>query len=309
MTISRNHRMACLALGLIATLGGAASAADVAVVPGVVLRLIDEADAPARVAGWIADVRVREGDRVERGATLALLDDADVRLEVVGAEVERSIAELVAGDDVPERYAAKAAEVAEAELRRSQDSVARFAGSVSRSQLDVERLGLDKARLEHEKAQQTRRQAELGLRLATAKLDVARGEVERRRIVAPLSGVVVEALVRPGEWLEPGQRAFRIVEPRRLKAEGFAAATDARGMAPEMTVELSSAGATDGADDDMRLAVGTLVFVSPEIDPVTGQVRVWAEIDNADGALRPGDRATLRVMGTLGATTTFGGAP
>ena len=33
---------------------------------------------------------------------------------------------------------------------------------------------------------------------------------------------------------------------------------------------------------------GKIVFVSPEIDPVNGQVRVWAEIDNTDFKLRPG---------------------
>ena len=33
---------------------------------------------------------------------------------------------------------------------------------------------------------------------------------------------------------------------------------------------------------------GTVSFVSPEVDPITGQVRIWAEIDNRAGRLRPG---------------------
>ena len=40
---------------------------------------------------------------------------------------------------------------------------------------------------------------------------------------------------------------------------------------------------------------GKVVFVSPEIDPVNGQVRVWAEIDNKDGRLRPGLPAKMVV--------------
>ncbi len=42
---------------------------------------------------------------------------------------------------------------------------------------------------------------------------------------------------------------------------------------------------------------GQIVFVSPEVDPITGQVRVWAEIDNKDSRLRPGQPAKMVVGG------------
>ena len=35
---------------------------------------------------------------------------------------------------------------------------------------------------------------------------------------------------------------------------------------------------------------GTLKFISPETDPVTGQVRVWAEIDNARAGFARGSK-------------------
>ena len=38
---------------------------------------------------------------------------------------------------------------------------------------------------------------------------------------------------------------------------------------------------------------GKVAFVSPEVDPITGQVRVWAEIDNAAGKLRPGQNVRM----------------
>jgi macrolide-specific efflux system membrane fusion protein len=40
---------------------------------------------------------------------------------------------------------------------------------------------------------------------------------------------------------------------------------------------------------------GALRFVSPEIDPVTHQVRVWAEIDNRQLRLRPGQQGQLLI--------------
>jgi multidrug efflux pump subunit AcrA (membrane-fusion protein) len=41
---------------------------------------------------------------------------------------------------------------------------------------------------------------------------------------------------------------------------------------------------------------GKVVFVSPEINPVNGQARVWAEIDNASGLLRPGLRPQMKIQ-------------
>jgi len=40
---------------------------------------------------------------------------------------------------------------------------------------------------------------------------------------------------------------------------------------------------------------GKISFVSPEINPVNNQTRVWAEIENPDLKLKPGMRASLIV--------------
>jgi macrolide-specific efflux system membrane fusion protein len=45
---------------------------------------------------------------------------------------------------------------------------------------------------------------------------------------------------------------------------------------------------------------GTVTFVSPEVNPINRQVRVWAEFDNADGRLRPGLAARLTVKVSSG---------
>jgi hypothetical protein len=37
------------------------------------------------------------------------------------------------------------------------------------------------------------------------------------------------------------------------------------------------------------------VFVSPEVNPVNGQVRVWAEVENRGLLLRPGLQAALTI--------------
>ena len=42
---------------------------------------------------------------------------------------------------------------------------------------------------------------------------------------------------------------------------------------------------------ETRELPGRIVFVDPQINAVNGQYRVWAEVENPDGLLRPGHRA------------------
>ena len=67
----------------------------------------------------------------------------------------------------------------------------------------------------------------LEMRQQESELNAARAEITRRRIVAPFDGVIVQIYARKGEWAEPGQKALRIVNVDRLKAEGFIRAEDA----------------------------------------------------------------------------------
>lgn len=258
-------------------------------VESVVLRLIAEADVPAQEAGVLTNVAVREGDAVKKDAVLATIDDQVARMAELAAKLKYEVAHEKATNDVQVRYARKAAEVAEAELHRSTESVARFAKSVSQSQLDVERLNLEKSKLEAEQADHNQQVATLEMKSAQNELDAAKVQLARRRIVAPFDGTVVQVFVRLGEWVEPGQKALRIVDTRRLKAEGFLNAADAGGQLLGAPVELTLEGRTGESFP------GKLSFVSPEVDPITGQVRVWAEIDNRSGALRPGQPVHMRI--------------
>ena len=256
------------------------------VVESVVLRLLEEAEVPAQEAGVLTEVAVREGQRVKKGQLLAQIDDQVARLAADAAQAQFEIARAKATNDVRMRFAKKSLEVSQAELRRSTESIERFAKSVSQSQLDVEQLTVEKNQLEAEQAEHEHEVAVLEMKAQENELSAARNQVARRQIVAPFDGVIVQIYVRRGEWVEPGQQALRIVNVDRLKAEGFIAAA----RATVALVGKSVAIAVDGLESDTA-PNGKMVFVSPEVDPITGQVRVWAEIDNRDGRLRPGQPA------------------
>jgi macrolide-specific efflux system membrane fusion protein len=267
-----------------------APAAEPLEVESVVLHLLSEAEVPAQEAGLVTNLAVREGARVQPGDALAHIDDEVARLAAAATELQYNVAAAKATNDIRLRFAQKALEVSEAELRRSTESIERFPKSVSQSQLDVERLTVEKNRLELEQAVHEHQVAQLEMKVKDHERTAAQAAVARRRITSPLAGVVVQVLVRQGEWVEPGQPALRIVNVDRLKAEGFVPAQQAQNLV-DRSVQLT----VDVENEAAAAFTGKIAFVSPEVDPITRQVRVWAEIDNRDGRLRPGQPVKMVV--------------
>lgn len=266
-------------------------AAEPTRIADVLVTLIEQAESPAREAGLLAELPIVPGQTVAAGQLLAKIDDLDARLRVEKATAEVEIAQAEAANDTKVRFAKAAAEVAQAELQRALDSRGRFERSVSQTELDKLQLEADRGRLAVEQAQHELQLTQQTLRLKLKERELATAALQRRAIESPLAGVVAEVLRRRGEWVEPGQAVVRIVRVDRLRVEGFLSAEQASDRLVGRAVRLSLA--TSGpAFGDLP---GVITFVSPEIDPVNGQVRIWAEIDNRARHLRPGMRGSLTI--------------
>ncbi|MBC8870600.1 MAG: HlyD family efflux transporter periplasmic adaptor subunit [Planctomycetes bacterium] len=258
-------------------------------VDSVLLASIEEREVPAQEAGVLSRLAAREGAFVQEGELLAQIDDADARLELARAEIELENARRNAQNNIKVRVSKKAAEVAAAELKRALASRERYPKSVSETEVDRLRLAAEHADLQVEQAEYELETAQLALRVNENEVDRAKHQTERRRIVAPISGRVVQIFRRSGEWVEPGQSVLRLLRIDRLKAVGFLDATqltrDLTGRPVKLRVKL--------AGDEPVEFPGEITFVHSEVNPVNGQVDFWAEIENRDLLLRPGLKATL----------------
>jgi multidrug efflux pump subunit AcrA (membrane-fusion protein) len=264
-------------------------AADAAVqIDSVVLRPLQAAEVPAQQTGLLDQIAVEEGQRVEENEVLATLDTVAARLAVEKARLEQMQAEQRANNRLSIQYAMKALEVAKAEVRRSLESIEKFAKSISQSQLDVEQLTVEKLQLEQQQAEHDLALEGIGLQLKQTELEAAQVLLEKHRIRAPFAGTVVLVRGRVGEWVEIGSPLLRLVAVDKLRAEGFLSVEQASADLVGKQVTFTS---TIG--DKQMQTTGELRFVSPEMDPVTRQVRVWAALDNSDGALRPGQQGTM----------------
>jgi macrolide-specific efflux system membrane fusion protein len=257
----------------------------------VVLTLIEQVEVSARQTGVLDSVAATEGQTVKEGDLLASLENNEQRLAVDKARIEAEIAAKQAASDVKIRYARKSFDVASAEEKRAVESAEKFSKSVSQTELDELRLTKERASLETEQATEDRDVARLTADLKRNALDTAKYNLSRCEIRSPLIGVVVQIKRRRGEWVQPGDVVMRIVRTDRLRVEAFLNSHDVGGDLMGRPVILS----VDLPGQTHSQFRGSIVYVSPEVNPVNGQFRVWAQIDNRDGRLRPGLQGSMTI--------------
>ena len=248
----------------------------------------------------------------------------EVEQEKNKLEVAARISQKQAESDVAVRLAEKSKDIAKYELDRAQKAKESFSGSISNSELNRLMVLFDQRTLEIEKAQEDRaisilkpqgdlaavqqqaeaiartqslaaekRQeqqvAQASLALAKSELAEAKLQLERRRLKAPFAATVVAVIRQPGEWVEPGSIVLRLIQLDRLRVEGFVSADQATGIQSGQRVRIVFPGNVG------KPVSGEITFVSPEVEPVNQQVRIWAEFENPERRIRPGLVASMEV--------------
>jgi macrolide-specific efflux system membrane fusion protein len=259
--------------------------------------LMDEAKVPAREAGVLLELAVREGDTVTKGEVIAKIDDNQPQMEKRKAKAEHDQAVAKAASDVDILYSQKAEAVAEKASEKAENAHRQSPGSVT----EVER---DRLKLEWEKTGLQIRQAELEQKLSTlaaaskgVEVEAAENAIERRLITSPLDGVVVQVFPHQGEWMQPGDPLARVVRTDKVKVEGY---VDASKWDPDQVRDRPVTVQVTLAMDRRETFPGRMVFVSP-LDESGGDYRVVAEVENRRGEtsqqwlLRPGKTVTMTV--------------
>jgi Cu(I)/Ag(I) efflux system membrane fusion protein len=112
-------------------------------------------------------------------------------------------------------------------------------------------------------------------------------------IRTPFGGTVTERLVREGEYVQPGTGLYRVADLSKLWVQLDAYETDLQLVDVGAPVELTVASVPD------RIFEGRVAFIDPTVDTKTRTVSLRVELDNPDGALRPGMFAEARLSGSI----------
>lgn len=160
------------------------------------------------VEGVISEVLVDKNDVVKKGDVLARLDAG---LESATAELRRVQSELTS--DVQAQQLAL--EFSERSLTRVKDLYEKKAASFSE---------LDKLKTEHAIAQQQLQQAIDRKRQAELEYKRSLADLQRRTLVSPIDGVVVERLKEPGEHID-FEPVLKLAKLDPLRVEVYAPAS------------------------------------------------------------------------------------
>ena len=272
----------------------AAATPEEPVLSRCLVSIVEEARVPAREAGVLVELSVKEGDTVRRGGAIARIDDSQPRFEKQKASAEHDQAIARAKSDVDVRYSVAAEKVAEAEVEKAVASNRRIPGSVTQVELARLQLNQKKSELQIEQAQLERQLSSLDARSKEVEVLAAENRINRRQIASPIDGMIVQVYPHLGEWMQPGDPLARVVRTDKLRVEGY---VDSSKYEPSMVHNRPVTVSVMFADEREESFKGRIVFVSPLVEP-GGDFRVWAEVENrqakdsVEWLLRAGQTAT-----------------
>ncbi len=255
--------------------------------------LINDVDVPAEEAGRLLAVNAKEGDYVEQDALIAQINDHQALLSKVAAELERDAAQVRADDDIEVRYSVKSFELAEAELNQDIEINRRSPGTVPATEIRRKQLERTRAELQIDRSRLELKVSQMTVEVKAAAVQATEDSIQRRRIVAPFAGQVIQVFRQSNEWVNVGEPIMRIVQMERLFVDGFISGADYSVVDianRPVTVEIDLA---RGRKEKFR---GQVVFVNPLVQ-AGNRYRVRAEVENrqekSQWLLNPGSTATM----------------
>ncbi len=196
------------------------------------------------VAGTMAQMVVKEGQSVQPGDTLYVLESQQEQARLAEAQAKKAQADaqtknLSKGARQAEldslraklRYAKAQLAQAENNLRKSESLVKK--NFVSEAQVDTDRTNVALAQAQVEEARAALRSAKEGARTdeqaaaaaqtSAAQAGVAQVEwlLQQKKVTAPVSGVVQELYIRQGEFSATGATVLTILHANSLRVRFF----------------------------------------------------------------------------------------
>ncbi len=215
----------------------------------------DHTTVSAEVGGTVRRIAVKEGDVVQRGQQMALLDNESVRQSVAAQQAQ--LANSRANLDL-------------ARIKLKQQQVLFQKGFISK-------LALEQAQNEFAVTQG-------GVRAQQAELAKLQKSAADARIIAPMSGVVYERAIEEGQLVGAQAKLFSIADMSVLEITATLGAEQIGSVQTGQTVTFRS-----GADQTVHR--GSVRRINPVADAQTRNFSVFIEVPNSENRLKAGQFA------------------
>lgn len=223
------------------------------------------------VEGIIHSVTVTQGDWVERGQILVTLEssveEATVALAKAKADADAEIKSTTARIAFSERKLERALELYQSH-------------SIAKHEVDEAQTEKTLSDMAHLEAIERKHMAELEWQRATAQLSL-------HRIQSPLTGIVVERLMAPGEMARHTP-VLKLAQIHPLRVEVFAPVSWLGKIEPGMKAVVQPVGSRHGS------YAATVMVVNHVVDSASGTFGVSLEVSNQDHGLPAGLACTVQ---------------
>jgi len=213
----------------------------------------------AETSGRLETLYFDEGDAVERGAILGVIDSSTISLQLDRALAQRqSAAAAIDIARVTIEQAAEDARLARKEFERIASLMEK--GSANEQQYDQAETRDKQAALAKENAQASYRVRQADLARIDAEIAILRRSLEDCSPTAPVGGIIVNKLTEPGELLAPGKP---IVEIAKIDTVWVKIYLPAHGIA---ALKLGDTAAVDPEDGRTEVPHGKVVWISDQAE-------------------------------------------
>ncbi len=276
-----------------------------------ILRAKDQSAVMPKISAPVSRFYVNRGDHVRKGQLLAVLENRDLAAGVVDTrgsyEQANASYRNVARATVPDEIVKSQADVQSSKQAMDAAKVVVDSrtklfqeGALAKKLVDDANVAYVQARSTYETAQKHLESVQNVGRTeevktaagqaesARGKLEAAQAQLSYSEIRSPISGVVADRAVFPGEMAASGSAVITVMDVSSVIA---------RVNMPQAQAAFLRVGQTAGvaATDSPDEVTGKVTVVSPAVDPQSTTVEVWIQAPNPGEHLRPGGTVHVTV--------------
>lgn len=249
----------------------------------------------AKVAGSLVKIDADEGDRVKRGAVLALVDPADYELSLKLTRLKLETAKTgVSRAKLEVRRSKVNLHTMETDLKRIKGVFDK--GSFPKQRVDHAKNAYESAAAVHAQAKVAENEAGNQVSLLEIQVKIAEKKVADCRIRAPFEGVITKRHASVGEWMSTGKSVFTIDSDNPIEIKGHISEKFIGKLSIGMPVRVTIDGVSAFCPQHEIGCEAVVSEIAPVADAKRGTVELTIRMPNEDFRFKPGLYARLQVI-------------
>jgi len=255
-----------------------------------IVKAFTDLEVVANISGYINEVNIHEGLRVNKSDLLLKFDDREYRIALNEAEVNLTNAKIEYGfftKGVPENNKNVEADSIEQEIKKI-DKLFNEKRLTEEEYL-VRKQNLDLALLFTGAKRDEVMLNKSGMTNAINAINKAQLNLSYTEIKAPFSGVIADFNLVPGARVNSGEILFRLLDISKLKVEVGVLENEIRYVKTGSRCEIKLSAISN------ELYKGKVIYINPTVDAETKTCRITIEIANPDKNIKPGMFANVDI--------------